>query len=126
MNFVYLFKRSQPHNFLNKWKTGMDKAKFNKRINQHKVVLVDFGATWCRPCRAMEPIIDDVTKRFRGMAYIFSIDIDSHHDLATEFMVQSIPTCILFNDGKEVKRFVGLQEKESLVSSLSELLSRTA
>ena len=99
----------------------MDKKQFQSSFKK-KVVLVDFGATWCGPCKAMEPIIKDMKKKYEGRAAILEINIDEQKSLATDYMVQSIPTLILFSDGQEVKRLVGLQPAATIEQSLNEAL----
>lgn len=87
-----------------------------------KTVLVDFGASWCGPCKAMKPVIEELSAEYKGRATIWEIDIDSQKSLATDYMVQSIPTLILFKDGKEIQRFVGLQSKSTIQNSLNAVL----
>ncbi len=99
----------------------MDIKQFQSSLKD-KVVLVDFGATWCGPCKAMEPIIKDMKKKYEGLATILEINIDDQRSLATDYMVQSIPTLILFKDGQEVKRLVGLQPTAAIEQSLNEAL----
>ncbi|MBA3008974.1 MAG: thioredoxin [Proteobacteria bacterium] len=99
----------------------MDMKQFQFSL-KNKVVLVDFGATWCGPCKSMEPIITDMIKKYKGRATIFKINIDDQKSLATDYMVQSIPTLILFSDGREVKRLVGLQSAANIEKSLNEAL----
>ncbi len=86
------------------------------------VSLMDFSANWCAPCKAQEPIIKNVTDKFKNRASIIEVDIDSNRDLATKYMVQSIPTLIIFKDGKEIKRFVGLQTENTISKSLENAL----
>lgn len=86
------------------------------------VTLVDFNATWCAPCRAQEPIIKKLKAFYENRASIIEINIDDHNTLATTYMVQSIPTLIVFKNGKEVKRFVGLQSQAAIAKSLDEAL----
>lgn len=88
-----------------------------------QVALVDFSATWCAPCRQMAPVIKDLAKKYQGRVTVVEIDINSQSDVATHYMVQSIPTFILFDQGKEIKRFVGIQPKEALEKNLNALLS---
>jgi thioredoxin 1 len=102
----------------------MDIKQFQSSL-KNKVVLVDFGATWCGPCKAMEPIINDMKKKYEGRATILEINIDAQRSLATDYMVQSIPTLILFSDGREVKRLVGLQPGATIEQSLNEALKDT-
>lgn len=99
----------------------MDKVQFESRL-KGKIVLADFSAAWCAPCRAMAPVIGELGRNYNGRATIVEIDIDSEKELATEFMVHSIPTLILFQDGQEKKRFVGLQSKSAIEDELNALL----
>ncbi len=87
-----------------------------------KTVLVDFSAPWCGPCRLMEPIIKEMTAKFQDKATFLEINIDSQKSLATNLMVQSIPTLIIFKNGKEMKRLVGLQSKAVIENSLNKIL----
>jgi thioredoxin 1 len=94
---------------------------FEQQI-QKGVTLIEFNASWCAPCKAQEPIIKKLKNLYQNKASIVEIDIDEHRDLATRYMVQSIPTLILFKDGKEVKRFVGLQTEITIAKNIDELL----
>jgi thioredoxin 1 len=70
-------------------------------------VLVDFWATWCGPCRAIAPHLDALADEFDGRLKIAKVDIDEHPNIATRYGVQSIPTLLLFKDGKVVDKMVG-------------------
>lgn len=102
----------------------MDIKQFQSCLKD-KVVLVDFGATWCGPCKAMEPIIAEMKKKYKDRADILEINIDAQRSLATDYMVQSIPTLILFRDGQEVKRLVGLQPAATIEQSLNHALKNS-
>lgn len=78
------------------------------------VVLVDFWATWCPPCRIQAPILEDLASEISHLATISKLDVDENRPIASRFGVRSIPTLILFKDGKEVERYVGVQQKETL------------
>jgi thioredoxin 1 len=82
---------------------------FNKEI-QHGVVLVDFYADWCGPCRMMTPVLEKVAAEVKGRAVIGKLDIDKAQKVASQFQVTSIPTLILYKEGKEVGRLVGLRD----------------
>ncbi|WP_022665650.1 thioredoxin [Desulfospira joergensenii] len=99
----------------------MNKEEFQSEL-KGKTVLADFGASWCGPCRAMAPVIRELRDEYAGRTSILEIDIDSQKVLATDYMVQSIPTLILFKDGVEIKRFVGLQSKSTIENSLDAVL----
>jgi thioredoxin 1 len=93
-----------------------------KRSVAKGVTLVDFNAPWCGPCRAQEPILRDLEETYKGRATVTAIDIDAHQALAFALGIQSIPTLIIFKDGKEKKRFVGLQSCATLSDALQPLL----
>ncbi len=99
----------------------MKTEQFYKKI-KGGTVLVDFTAAWCRPCRAMEPILKKVRRGYKGKVMVLDIDIDSQKILATNLMVQSIPTLIIFKNGREIKRLVGIQAKSIIEQSLDQSL----
>ncbi len=78
------------------------------------LMLVDFFAEWCGPCRMMSPVLEQVAKDVKGKASVGKIDIDAEQKTAAQFQVTSIPTLILFKDGKEVNRLVGLRDGETI------------
>ena len=85
-------------------------------LNSEKPVLVDFYADWCGPCNAMSPVIEELAKELEGKAKVGKINVDENLDIAVEYNVMSIPTLIVFKNGKEEKRLVGLRDKEELLS----------
>ncbi|NOX34577.1 MAG: thioredoxin [Deltaproteobacteria bacterium] len=93
-----------------------------EKIIKNGVTLVDFNAQWCAPCKAQEPIIKKLISTYKNRASILEINIDEHRTLATQYMVQSIPTLIIFKDGKEFKRFVGLQAEAAITKSMDNAL----
>jgi thioredoxin len=99
----------------------MDLKQFQNRIKKG-VFLVDFNADWCAPCRLQEPIIHSVQKKFKDRTTIVFINIDKNKKLATDCMVQSIPTLILFKNGVEKERLIGLQSNETIEQKLSSLI----
>jgi len=87
------------------------------------VTLVDFNAPWCGPCRAQEPIIDQLSNEYNGRALIAEMNVDENQQTALELGIQSIPTLALFRNGQELQRFVGLQSKNTLIQALDSALS---
>jgi thioredoxin 1 len=91
---------------------------FEKAI-KHGVTLVDFHANWCGPCRMLAPVLEQVAKEIKGKATIAKIDIDSEQKTASHFQITSVPTLILFKDGKEVNRLIGLRNAEAIKDFVS-------
>jgi thioredoxin 1 len=83
------------------------------------VVMVDFWATWCMPCKAMSPVIEEIAAQTKGKVKVGKVDIDKNEPLANRFAIQSIPTVLIFKDGKLMETFVGVQSKAALVNALS-------
>jgi len=88
---------------------------------KNKVVLVDFWATWCAPCRMMAPVLNDVASELTGNSLIGKINIEEHQALAQKFKVRSIPTLILFKNGTEINRFVGIKSKDFLLKEMAKV-----
>jgi len=78
------------------------------------VTLVDFYADWCGPCRMLTPVLDKLSKELEGKVVIGKLDIDNAQEVTASFDVTSVPTVILFKDGKEIGRLVGLRDAESI------------
>lgn len=87
------------------------------------VVLVDFYADWCGPCRMIAPIVEQLSKEMKGKATIAKLDIETAQKTTSEFGVTSIPTVIVFNKGQEVKRFVGVKDKATLMAAVESALT---
>jgi len=83
------------------------------------VVMVDFWATWCMPCKAMSPVIEEIAGQTIGKVKVGKVDIDQNGPLANRFGIQSIPSVLIFKDGQLMETFVGIQSKAALVNALS-------
>lgn len=94
--------------------------KFNELIQSTKPVLVDFYAEWCGPCQIMKPRILDVAERIGDDAKVIQIDIDKEKELATRFRIQSVPTLIIFKNGKQQWRQSGVISAHALIQLLKE------
>lgn len=89
-------------------------------LNSDTPVLVDFGAVWCGPCKALEPIVKDVAKEYAGKLKVVKIDIDDSPGIASRYGIRGVPTVIVVKGGRELKRQVGLVPKPRLVAMFSE------
>ncbi len=81
-------------------------------------VLVDFWAEWCGPCRTIAPLLDQIADEYAGKAAIKKVDVDENQDLAARFAIRSIPTLIVFKDGKPVETITGVQPKAAITSAI--------
>ena len=87
-------------------------------INSNGVVLVDFSAEWCGPCKMLAPIIDELSNEMEGKGKVFKIDVDQSGDIAQKYNVMNVPTVMIFKNGEVVEKVVGFQPKEVLKSKL--------
>ena len=86
-------------------------------------VLVDFWAVWCGPCKMIAPIVDELSVEYDGKLKIGKVDVDNHQQIAMQYGIRSIPTLLVFKDGKVVEQIVGAAPKKSLVEKLSKHLN---
>lgn len=87
-------------------------------IKSEQPVLIDFYADWCGPCKMMAPIVEELAKDLQGKVKVGKINVDENQELSMEYGIMSIPTVIIFKEGKEFKRFVGLRSKSELLEEL--------
>lgn len=91
-------------------------------ITKKGVVIVDFWATWCGPCRRQSPILVELATEMKGKIIVAKLDVDKNRSTSNRFAVRSIPTLIVFKNGKAVKRLVGLNSKEALKTHLKDIV----
>ena len=97
-------------------------SKFKELINGEKPVLVDFHATWCGPCKSMNPVIKNVARELKDQATVIKIDIDKNQSLASKLQIQGVPTFVIYQNGEIKWRASGMQSGASLVNQVKELI----
>ncbi|WZL78362.1 thioredoxin [Eubacteriales bacterium mix99] len=98
---------------------NLTEKSFKDEVEQSTIpVLVDFWASWCGPCRMIAPIVDQLAEEFDGKIKVAKLNVDENSELASRYQVMSIPTLLLFRNGKVVNQMVGARPKGELVKIL--------
>jgi thioredoxin 1 len=93
---------------------NLDDSNFAQTINKYPLLLVDFWAPWCGPCRMMSPIIDQVGKEYIGKLVVGKVNVDENPNISGQFGISSIPTLILFKSGQAVNNIIGSVSKSRI------------
>lgn len=88
-----------------------NKEELNEILKNNALVLVDFYASWCMPCKMLSPIIEEIAKEYEGKVVVCKIDIDENEELANEYNIMSVPTVIIFKNNENVEEIIGLNNK---------------
>ena len=95
---------------------------FPALVQDDKLLVVDFFATWCGPCKKLSPTLDEVSEEFGDRVNIVKVDVDESEDLAMTYGIRSVPTVLFFKNGQQVDKFVGALPKSVIVSKIENQL----
>ena len=98
----------------------LDKKNFNMQTRKG-TVLVDFWASWCAPCKMMAPVLNEIAEKESDKIKVAKVNVEYNQHLAKKFKVKNIPTLIIFQDGKEIKRIMGYKTKKVLMKEIDKL-----
>lgn len=100
----------------------LSEADFDAFINSHRVCVVDFWAEWCAPCRILEPVVEELAREYRGRVAFGKLNVDENPSIAERYEIMSIPTLLVFQEGKPVHTIVGAMPKPRLLEELKPFL----
>ena len=101
----------------------LNETNFNQVISETTIpILVDFWAEWCGPCKMIGPVVEEIASEFEGKVQVAKLDVDENQNTASNYKVVSIPTLILFKEGKEMERSIGYKNKDELRRLLNKYL----
>jgi len=102
---------------------NVNEQNFKLEVLDNKApVLVDFGAEWCQPCKRLDPILEKLSAQWKEKVRVVKVDVDGNASLAMQLQVMSVPTLILFINGVEKTRLVGLQTPEKIANKINSLI----
>ncbi|WP_206915784.1 thioredoxin [Alicyclobacillus suci] len=102
--------------------TNVTDANFDQVLQGDKPVLVDFWAAWCGPCKMMAPVLEELSNETKGKLTVAKLNVDENPTTASKYGIMSIPTMIVFKNGKPVKQLVGYMPKGQLLSQLTDVM----
>ncbi len=120
MYFTYKKIKNTPEEETHSNIKQLSDANFQAQV-KNGITLVDFWAAWCMPCKMMAPVLNETAEALGDVAKIGKLDVDSNRESSAKYGVRSIPTLILFKNGKEVNRFVGVKTKEFLLKEINKV-----
>ena len=117
-----LMKEVKEKNRLSEQIIHLTDSNFNDVVSKNRIVLVDFYADWCMPCRMMAPIVEELAKELAGKVLVGKINVDENPATADRFQVFSIPTIVIIKSGKEVDRIIGFVPKSQVEARIKKHL----
>ena len=101
------------------------KENFEREVlKSEKLAVVDFWAPWCGPCKVLAPTVKEIGEELKGLIKVGKSNVDENSELATELSVLNIPTLVLFKDGKEAGRMIGINSKEAILAKINAILGK--
>ena len=97
-------------------------ANFMEVTTTKLLVMIDFGAQWCGPCRTIAPVVEDLSKEYEGKVVVGKVDVDENPDTTDKFGIRNVPTIIFLKDGKVVDKTIGAVPKNELIQKINENL----
>jgi thioredoxin 1 len=96
-----------------------NESNFEREVIKSSVpVLIDFWAAWCAPCRLISPVVDEIAGELKGTMKVGKVDVDNNPEIASRFSILNIPTLLLFKDGEEASRIIGVNTKEAILTKI--------
>ena len=96
----------------------INSSEFSGLLQEDKLLVVDFFATWCGPCKKLSPTLDEVSEELGEQGNIVKVDVDESEDLAMNYGIRSVPTVLFFKNGQQVDKFVGALPKSEIVAKI--------
>ena len=96
----------------------INSSEFSGLLQEDKLLVVDFYATWCGPCKKLSPTLDEVSEELGEQVNIVMVDVDESEDLAMDYGIRSVPTVLFFKNGQQVDKFVGALPKSEIVAKI--------
>ena len=96
----------------------INSSEFSGLVQDDKLLVVDFFATWCGPCKKLSPTLDEVSEELGEQVNIVKVDVDESEDLAMDYGIRSVPTVLFFKNGQQVDKFVGALPKSEIVAKI--------
>ena len=102
---------------------NLNNDNFKDTLEKNKVVMVDFWAPWCGPCRMLSPIMESLENDFKNTAVVGKVNVDEENQLASQFSIRAIPTVIIFKDGVEIERMSGMNSQSAYSDKINYYLN---
>ena len=96
----------------------------NEVLKSDKPVLVDFWAPWCMPCKIIAPAVEEIAGEMKGEIKVMKSNVDDAPEIATELSILNIPTLVLFKDGQEIARIIGVNSKEAIIAKIKSVIGK--